>query len=193
MGEQRQDRRVRRTRKLLKDSLISLMQEKEFKNISVKDITSRADLNRGTFYLHYSDIYQLLQEMEEELLVDFQNMIDTYYHIEERRGSLLGVMIPIVNYIAENKAVCQMMFENNASSEFLNRFHHLIHQNGRPILKILFPDAEENRYDLFFEFATYGTIGMLRQWLNSNQSIPKETLAEMVDKAVLGTAERLLL
>ena len=44
------DRRVRRTRRLLKDSLIALMQEKEFMDISVKEITDRADLNRGTFY-----------------------------------------------------------------------------------------------------------------------------------------------
>ena len=60
MEDQKQDRRVRRTQKLLKDSLVTLMQEKEFKNISVKDITDRADLNRGTFYLHYTDTYHLL-------------------------------------------------------------------------------------------------------------------------------------
>ena len=64
MKELKQDRRIRRTQKLLKDSLIELMQEKEFKNISVKDITDRADLNRGSFYLHYNDTYHLLQQMQ---------------------------------------------------------------------------------------------------------------------------------
>ncbi|MDO4925716.1 MAG: TetR/AcrR family transcriptional regulator [Turicibacter sp.] len=55
-----EDRRVRRTKQLIKQSLIELMHEKEFKEITVKDITERADLNRGTFYLHYVDIYDLL-------------------------------------------------------------------------------------------------------------------------------------
>ena len=52
-----EDRRVRRTKQLIKQSLIELMHEKPFKDITVKDITERADLNRGTFYLHYVDIY----------------------------------------------------------------------------------------------------------------------------------------
>ena len=55
-----EDRRVRRTKQLIKQSLIELMHEKPFKDITVKDITERADLNRGTFYLHYVDIYDLL-------------------------------------------------------------------------------------------------------------------------------------
>lgn len=53
MESQKEDRRIRRTQKMLKDSLIELMTERDFKNISVKDITERADLNRGTFYNHY--------------------------------------------------------------------------------------------------------------------------------------------
>ena len=80
MEDQKQDRRVRRTQKLLKDSLVTLMQEKEFKNISVKDITDRADLNRGTFYLHYTDTYHLLEDIEEDVLNDFQEMIHSYRH-----------------------------------------------------------------------------------------------------------------
>ena len=61
-----EDRRVRRTKQLIKQSLIELMHEKPFKDITVKDITERADLNRGTFYLHYVDIYDLLSKIEDE-------------------------------------------------------------------------------------------------------------------------------
>ena len=63
-----EDRRVRRTKQLIKQSLIELMHEKPFKDITVKDITERADLNRGTFYLHYVDIYDLLSKIEDETL-----------------------------------------------------------------------------------------------------------------------------
>ena len=63
-----EDRRVRRTKHLIKQSLIELMYEKPFKDITVTDITKRADLNRGTFYLHYIDIYDLLSKIENEIL-----------------------------------------------------------------------------------------------------------------------------
>ena len=75
MRNPKEDRRVRRTQKLLKESLVQLMSEKAFKDITIKDITERADLNRGTFYLHYSDTYDLLTAMENGVLEDFQEMI----------------------------------------------------------------------------------------------------------------------
>ena len=78
MDTPKEDRRVRRTKKLLKQGLSELMKEKDFKDISVKDITDRMDLNRGTFYLHYTDIYDLLNKIETDVLDDFQRVIDTY-------------------------------------------------------------------------------------------------------------------
>lgn len=191
MKELKQDRRIRRTQKLLKDSLIELMQEKEFKNITVKDITERADLNRGTFYLHYSDTYHLLQDIEDEVLSDFQEMINCYKH-SFQNGTLLPVLNPIINYIGENAAICHILFANNASVDFLNRFHSLIHQNGLEIIHAMFPQADESISNCFFEFVTYGLIGMLKQWVDSGQRLPQKTLAELADKAVMGTAERLL-
>ena len=76
-----EDRRVRRTKQLIKQSLIELMHEKPFKDITVKDITERADLNRGTFYLHYVDIYDLLSKIEDETLQAIEEMMLDQYAI----------------------------------------------------------------------------------------------------------------
>lgn len=191
MQEQKQDRRIRRTQKLLKDSLIELMQEKEFKNITVKDITERADLNRGTFYLHYNDTYHLLQDIEEGVLSDFQEMIDSYKH-SFRSNSLLPILYPVIDYIGDNAPICHILFENNASHDFLVRFHSLIHNNGRTIILSMFPIAEEEKMNCFFEFVTYGLIGMLKQWVDSGQKLARKTLAELADKSIIGVAEGLL-
>ena len=63
-----EDRRARRSRKLLKESLLELMKHKTFSDISVRDVTDAADMNRGTFYLHYSGTAELLQSLEADLL-----------------------------------------------------------------------------------------------------------------------------
>lgn len=69
MAKEKIDPRVMRTRKLIMDSFISLSAEKEFKNITVKDITEKAMINRATFYYHFEDIYDLLEKALSEVLM----------------------------------------------------------------------------------------------------------------------------
>ena len=56
MAQEKMDRRVRRTKTLLLQGLIQLMEVKDIKDISVKELSDLADINRGTFYLHYSEV-----------------------------------------------------------------------------------------------------------------------------------------
>nr|WP_314461191.1 TetR-like C-terminal domain-containing protein [uncultured Clostridium sp.] len=192
MDMQKQDRRIRKTQRLLKDSLLELMEKKDIKNISVKDITELADLNRGTFYLHYADTYSLLQEMETEVLNDFQNMVNGYREAF-KKASLMPVIIPIIQYIEENKKICKILFENSSSNDFVNRFHTLILKNGTAIIKEQYPNARDVTLNYFLEFITYGLTGVLKQWLNTDMQEPKEEVAEFVDKVIMGTAKNLLI
>ena len=191
MDMQKQDRRIRKTQRLLKESLLELMEKKDFKNISVKDITELADLNRGTFYLHYADTYSLLQEMETEVLRDFQNMVNGYRDAF-KKASLMPVTIPIIQYIEENKKICKILFENSSSNDFVNRFHTLILKNGTANIKEQYPNAKDLTLNYFLEFITYGLTGVFKQWLNTDMQQPKEEVAEFVDKVIMGTAKNLL-
>ena len=78
MAAQKEDRRIRRTKRLLRQALAELMNEKDFKDITVKEITDRADLNRGTFYFHYTDTYDLREKIEDELVQEFQEVLSSY-------------------------------------------------------------------------------------------------------------------
>ena len=62
------DERVIKTKKLIKTALSELIQEKGFDHVSITDLTQRANINRGTFYLHYQDKYDLLEKFENEVL-----------------------------------------------------------------------------------------------------------------------------
>ena len=64
MEHNEQDRRVRRTRKRLQEALAALMREKELKDITVRELTDLADVNRGTFYSHYKDLYDMREQVE---------------------------------------------------------------------------------------------------------------------------------
>ena len=68
MTEVKTDPRVLRTRKFIMDSFMELSSQKEFKDITVKDITTEAMINRATFYYHFEDIYDLLDKVLSEVL-----------------------------------------------------------------------------------------------------------------------------
>ena len=62
------DRRVKYTKKVIKDTFLSLLEKKNISNISVKELCEMADINRGTFYRYYIDIYDLLKKIEDEFI-----------------------------------------------------------------------------------------------------------------------------
>lgn len=65
MGMEPVDRRVRKTRRQLRECLITLLKEKKVQDITVRELTDMADLNRGTFYLHYKDVFDLLEKQKQ--------------------------------------------------------------------------------------------------------------------------------
>ena len=67
METEKVDRRVRKTRRQLREGLARLLEEKSIRDIKVKELVEEVDINRSTFYLHYSDIYDMLKQLEEEL------------------------------------------------------------------------------------------------------------------------------
>ncbi|KOY80552.1 TetR/AcrR family transcriptional regulator [Lysinibacillus macroides] len=69
------DPRVRRTRQLLRDALVELIDEQGYEKITVQDITQRATLNRATFYLHYRDKLDLLYQSSAEILQELVSSI----------------------------------------------------------------------------------------------------------------------
>ena len=73
-----EDRRVRKTKNAIKQAFIKLLAEKELERITIQDITTLADINRGTFYLHYEDKYLLLSDLEDEILAGLADETGTY-------------------------------------------------------------------------------------------------------------------
>lgn len=191
MTEKIEDRRIRRTKRLLKQGLAELMQKKEFKNITVRDITDHMDLNRGTFYLHYTDTYDLLQKLESDALNDVQAMINQHSS-EVETGTLQPVFEPILNYIVENRDICYSLFVNNASSNFIDNVHKLIYRNGSALIHKHFPKVPEEKLEYLFSFITYGLIGLIKQWFDTDMVLVKHEIVKMADCMVKAAAESLV-
>lgn len=68
------DLRVVRTKTAIRNALVELIEEKGFDAITVKDITTKANINRGTFYAHYQDKFDLMTKCQEDIMYEFSNI-----------------------------------------------------------------------------------------------------------------------
>ena len=76
--EKKTDRRIQKTKTQLRAGLAKLMQTKSLKEITVKELVEEVDINRSTFYLHYTDIYQMLESIETELQEEIKAIIENH-------------------------------------------------------------------------------------------------------------------
>ena len=97
MTQTKTDPRVIRTRKLIMDAFIELSGKKEFKDITVKDITTEAMINRATFYYHFEDIYDLLEKVLSEVLLVNLNY-HTYENDELNEEVFVRIFIAITDF-----------------------------------------------------------------------------------------------
>ena len=120
------DRRARRSRKLLKESLLELMKQKTFADISVRDVTDAADMNRATFYLHYSGTLELLHSVEEDLLEELQALVDAHMQETVAVGSVAPVFEPVLDFTIENREICTVLFASSEASGFFQSIQRLV-------------------------------------------------------------------
>ena len=176
MVKQSQDRRARRSRRMLKESLLELMKRKRFSEISVRDVTDGADMNRGTFYLHYTDTADLLQSLEADLFQELQALIDD--HIQESMDdrTLRPVLEPILDCAADRREVWEVLLSDSASTGFLQGLQALIRRNGAPLVEAWFHPQDSSLTDYLLTFLAWGFAGLLREWFQQDMRLPREEL-----------------
>lgn len=102
------DRRIVRTRRMLKEALISLMEEKDFEDITVQHIAERANINRATFYAHFEDIYALLAYIIKEGFMEVLNKrISDKKLNEEEAAHPRTLIIAVCDFLDELSRQCE--------------------------------------------------------------------------------------
>jgi len=178
-----EDRRIRRTRKLLRQGLAELMNEKDFKDITVKEITDRVDLNRGTFYLHYRDTYDLLEKVENELIETFESLIENYHPTEENASAFV-IIDQVYDYITENLDICKILFFNDSSTHYENKLLSIISSKGFEINSRLFTGKDLKLAEYTSYFMACGMLGLVKKWLSEDMPIPKDNMVSMMDRII---------
>ena len=106
--QKKEDRRVRRTKKLLTQALTQLLQEKQINEITVKELTDLADMNRGTFYLYYKDMFDMLEKIEDGLFEALDAIISLHEH-DDVSQQTKPILLDLFRFIEDNQEMCRVL------------------------------------------------------------------------------------
>lgn len=173
--EVQEDKRIRRTKKLLRQALTRLMQQKDFKSITVTDVVREADINRGTFYAHYRDVYDLREKIEAEMIADFRAMIAVLRPSEA--ATLQPVLTRAMDYLEENREIVTALTQVSGVEGFGKKLIGVLEECR---LEIIQHRSIEDVY--VARFLATGIVGMLEKWITEPQPIPKHEMTALITK-----------
>ena len=179
------NRSVRGTRRRLRESLLRLLEEKPLHEISVKELTELADVNRGTFYFHYQDIYDLLGRMEDS----FFEQLDRTLSENPVRGSEDGYpyLHAIFSFLGENRDFCRIMLGPHGDMQFVARVKQRVDAQCSFIWQLLAPETDPQRYAMYNAFIINGCIGLIQEWLSGRSGLTEESITELSATIILAS------
>ena len=178
------DRRVRRTRTQLRRALTELLEEKDIRSVTVRELTERADVNRGTFYAHYRDIYDLVEQTENELFSEIEAMLDAYSSDQLRRG-IAPILRDVFQFVGRNQGLCRVFLGRDEAEGFFRRLNTLIYQKCLREWEGLFRLGDLSGPNYSLEFVVAGTVGLIRTWALRGFRESPEEMAELADRLIL--------
>lgn len=182
------DLRVVRTKEAIRNALVDLIEEKGFETITVKDITTKANINRGTFYAHYQDKFDLMNKWLEEVTQQIYNIrkqeIPKFIANLENNSkpTLIPIFSLVFEYIYENNRFMKAVLSSKGDLNFQTKLKDFM-------WKILFENIpnelikEENllvQKQYLFSYISSAHIGLIQQWLNSGMLETPQEMAQIL-------------
>ncbi|SFL10113.1 transcriptional regulator, TetR family [Paenibacillus sp. 1_12] len=187
------DRRILRTRTTIVDAFVSLIFEKGFSAISVKDITTGADVNRSTFYAHYQDKYDLLDKLIKEKLEDLSHLIRpdhpsalTYTGSFDEPDPFFMVLF---THLTDNKRFYQAMLTKLEPEHFTLKLYEVIRESFyAKISNMKMEQKLSVPLDILLNYSSSSVMGVILNWINDpTMYTPQYMALQLTRLTMLGT------
>lgn len=163
------DLRTRYTRQVIRDSFFTLLQKQPVERITVREVCDLAQINRGTFYKHYRDCFDLAEKLEEELVQRFAEGLNF-----QGREDGTAAIVSILRQLRDDPEMTTLLRwegrRGNLARALMSACFHCMktHITGFP--------AEEPALDSRYVFLVGGSTGLVEYWMHSGMQEPPEEL-----------------
>ena len=180
MEDQNIDRRVRKTKKQLRQALMDLMSEKPSKSISVRELAERADINRGTFYIHYKDVGDLLQRLEDEM-AERLILVCKKYAYANTEVNAFPYLTELYRFAQDNADLCLVLLGPNGDRAYTERICSIL----RSYFLSRFYTGSSDRLDHFCSFIVSGNLTLTLDWLSGGMKESAEEMAALAGAIIM--------
>lgn len=193
------DRRIRKTRRVIRQCLTELLKTKRIQDITVREISEKADINRGTFYLHYRDIFDLMEQIENELLEELADVLN-HFKVSDLLSNPALVFTRVFQLVKENNDMVSILIGQNGDINFVNRLKDIVREKClKDWMELFRPGADGGRqtsrssqntllddsaFEAYYSFTVTGCIGLVQYWLDSGLKETPEQLASLVEQII---------
>ncbi|MDD3615475.1 MAG: TetR/AcrR family transcriptional regulator [Lachnospiraceae bacterium] len=171
------DARVRYTQNIIRDTFLDLLKEKPIHKITIKEICEIAEINRGTFYKHYEDIYDLMQKLEDAALKQFDILLEASH----QKGNL-PVLVSLLSSLQRYQDLIEPLTANSLNSNFMKRMTDLCSRYA-----LNYFSADNSNYDFpadkqyLYSYLAGGTTQLIEHWIKAGAHEAPAAIAEKIE------------
>lgn len=174
---QKEDRRVTMTKRMLKDALTELLREVDIYHVSIRALCQRADVNRTTFYKYYGSQFELLTDMENDLLRFLAKTITDYADNPQK------IIETACEYLESRLEFGRLIINNNVDPLFPQKLFSLAIVR-EAALKEYMGEQREDMLEYYYNYITYGAYRIMCVWLNKDRREPPAQLAQLLIRLI---------
>jgi len=188
MGKKAEYKNAIRSRRMIRQAFIELMQEKDIEKITVTEIITRADLNRGTFYAHYQDIIAVIEEIENEIISKMLEFLGEV-HYEHFFQNPLPLLLKVSSYLESDWEFFRILMNAKGSEQFIAKLKSIF--VSYMITDSDIPDSLKTTTEFIIQshFFAGGIANLYQKWFRGELIYSFDELSLAVSKIIKSSSD----
>lgn len=170
------DRRVKYTKKTIKECFFELLNEKEINKITVSELCAKADINRATFYRYYIDIYDLLEKIQDEFIEELKVISS------QKDYTVFSFSKEMLQVFLNNKDLLNVVFKTQNHIYFLNDFLDIAYDKCKNKWTKETENLDEKDIEFAATFIFNGAIGVINYWVQNEFTESVDEIASVIEE-----------
>lgn len=179
------DHRAKVTQMLIRKAFTELLKQKPIQNISIRELCERAGINRGTFYAHYLDIYDLRDSLENEMFEKFDQALKDQLAANKGAVSPVRVTAELFQCLKDHSDLCVVTLGEYGDKNFLLKLVTRARQIGMESYSKYFTDVSPQKIDYFYAYISSGCMGLVQKWIEDGMTVPVSEMSSMTQDMIV--------
>lgn len=172
------DRRVLRTKRAIRNAFAKLLSEKNINDITIRDITDLAEINRKTFYNYYKGIFELIDEIENGVVDQFEALLNEK-DFRQSMENPYDVLFKLTGILHSDPEFYRHFFTAGANGNLTLKIVSMLKERTKAVLFSQVENSPEE-IDLALEYVFSGMFAVFRTWFNSGQQQSVEEISQII-------------